>query len=125
MTYLEAKSKSLIEEETLKQKKKEKMLKEPQAKILVSKDILHPELYEQLRSWRAKLAKEQDVPVYVILSQMALIGITNLLPQDAAQLINIHGVGKVTLSRYGEEILQIVHQNIKQHGYEVKNPVII
>ena len=104
-TYLTAKSKAAIEEEITKQKKKEKTLK-----VSVSQDILHPQLYEQLRSWRMKLAQEQNVPAYVILSQMALIGITNLLPQEKAQLLQIPGVGKVTLSRYGEDILGIVKE---------------
>jgi len=113
--YLSAKSKALIEEEIPKHKKNEKTMKNGKGvacnaptKIAVSKDILHPELYEQLRSWRFLLAQEQNLPAYVILSQMALIGITNLLPQDAAQLIRIQGVGKVTVEKYGEEILEMV-----------------
>jgi len=113
--YLSAKSKAAIEEEVVKQKKKEKTVKNGRdiarnapAKMVASKDILHPELYEQLRSWRFLLAQEQNVPAYVILSQMALIGITNLLPQDSAQLVRIQGVGKVTLEKYGEEILEMV-----------------
>ena len=114
-TYLNAKSKATIEDEPSKPKKKgkaykEPSLKEPPVKVEVSDDILHPELYEQLRSWRYRLAKEQGVPAYVILSQKALIGITNLLPQDLSQLLKIPGVGKTTLSRYGEEIIQMVQQ---------------
>jgi superfamily II DNA helicase RecQ len=143
-SYLEAKSKASIEEDTPKQKKKSKAAKESSsgisiskdsfhpsthekrttldkpAKRLVSKDILHPELYDRLRSWRSKLAQEKKVPAYVILSQMALIGITNLLPVDSAQLIRISGFGKVTLERYGKEILQIAHECIQKYGYEIK-----
>jgi len=114
-TYLSAKSKASIEEEVSKQKKKEKTAKNGRdvarnvpTKMVVSKDILHPELYEQLRSWRFLLAQEQNVPAYCILSQMALLGITNLLPQNEAQLIRIQGVGKVTLEKYGGEILEMV-----------------
>ncbi|MCL2289467.1 MAG: HRDC domain-containing protein, partial [Bacteroidetes bacterium] len=106
--YLSAKSKAAIEEEVPKQKKKEKAAKSESAKLVASKDILHPELYDQLRSWRFLLAQEQNVPAYIILSQMALIGIANFLPQDEAQLIRIQGVGKVTLEKYGEEILEMV-----------------
>ena len=109
-TYLSAKSKASIEEEPPKRRKKEKTAKEIPVKIEVSGDILHPEVYEQLRAWRYRLAKEQGVPVYVILSQKALIGITNLLPQDMSQLFRIPGVGKATRSRYGEEILQMVQR---------------
>jgi hypothetical protein len=128
--YLDAKSKAAIEEEEApKGKKKEKVAKEPQAKeshakVSVPNDILHPELYEQLRSWRSMLAQEQNVPAYVVLSQMALIGITNMLPQDSVQLIQIPGVGKATLTRYGEELLEIVQECTVQYGYELKEYVL-
>ena len=113
--YLNAKSKSLIEDDMSKQKKKKKEKKSKESsviKILVPKDILHPELYEQLRSWRYAQAQEQNVPAYVILSQMTLIGITNRLPISSSQLIKIPGVGKTTITRYGVAILQIVQQYI-------------
>ena len=118
--YLNAKSIALIEKELPERKKKEKKTKDALGKVSVPNDILHPELYEQLRSWRIKLAQEQGVPAYVILTQMALMGITNLLPLDPAQLLRVPGVGKTILSRYGEDILQIVQQSIRQYGYEVK-----
>jgi hypothetical protein len=120
--YLVAKSKASIEEENRKQKKKEKekVVKDSSPKIAVSKDILYPELYEQLRSWRYRLAQKQNVPAYVILSQMALLGITNSLPQDATQLLKISGVGEKTIARYAEDILQIVGQCVSQYGYGVK-----
>jgi len=122
--YLSAKSKAMIDDEKPVNKKKEKekekeketvkdkIEKEIPEKIQVSNDILHPELYKKLRSWRIKLSKEQGVPAYVVLSQMALMGITNMVPQDSDQLLKIPGVGKNTLARYGEDILQIVRQYI-------------
>ena len=106
--YLSAKSKSLIEDDEPKPQKKKKASKESSDRSAVPNDILHPELYEQLRAWRYRKAKEQDMPAYTILSQLALIGITNRLPRHSNQLLQIPGVGKGILSRYGEEILQIV-----------------
>ena len=122
-TYLNAKSKAAIDDETTNQRKKTG--KNSQFKVLVSSDILHPELYEQLRAWRLALAQEQDVPAYVVLSQMALVGITNLLPQNSKQLLQIQGVGTVTADRYGEEILQIVQECVNRYKYEVKEFVIV
>ena len=118
--YLEAKSKASIEDEAPKQKKKSKTksLKEGPIDIVDYEDIRHPELYEQLRSWRKQLAVQQNVPAYVILTQMALIGISNLLPLDEHQLLNIRGIGKKTLSLYGEDILKIVHEYISEFGYD-------
>ena len=105
--YLSAKAKATIDDENTKRKKTSK---DSQPKVAVSNDILNPELYEKLRAWRYALAQERDVPVYVILSQTALIGITNLLPQTQNQLLQIRGIGKATLARYGEEILEIVRE---------------
>jgi hypothetical protein len=122
-TYLNAKSKAVIGDENTNQKKKTE--KKSQFKVLVSSDILHLELYDELRSWRLTLAQEQDVPAYIILSQMALVGITNLLPQNSKQLLQIQGIGKVTADRYGEEILQIVQECVNQYKYEVKEFVIV
>ena len=110
-SYLTAKSKAAIDDERSKQTKKEKKVKESLPKVSVPTDILHKEVYEALRSWRYMKAKAQNVPAYVILSQMALIGITNLLPQDSVQLFRIPGVGKTTLANYGTELLQIVQDN--------------
>jgi len=120
--YLNVKSKAAIEDETQKHTKKEKAqtVQETPSKITIPKDILHPELYEDLRLWRATLAQERNVLDYVVLTQMALLGITNALPQTPFHLLQIPGVGKVTLNRYGNDILQIVQENIQQHGY--KNP---
>jgi len=115
--YLDTKSKSLIEEAHPKRQKKEKKTKDNSDNFTVSKDILHPELYEQLRAWRREQAQEQNVPAYVVLSQMALLGVTNLLPQDSAQLLRVPGIGKTTATRHGEAILQIVQQSIRQYGY--------
>ena len=123
--YLETKSKAAIEDENLRKKKKEKSAKGTFSKAYVPEDILHKELYEQLRSWRYELAQSQNVPVYVILSQMALIGITNLLPQNSKQLLQIPGVGKGILSRYGEEILEMVQDSISEFGYEVEGFVLM
>ncbi|MCL1865158.1 MAG: helix-turn-helix domain-containing protein [Spirochaetes bacterium] len=123
--YLNAKSKAAIEDEVPKHQKKEKPAKDSQSKIAVSKDILYPELYEELRSWRSGLAQKQNVPVYMILSQMALIGIANSLPQDSAQLLRIRGVGETTLARYGKDILQMVQQCVSRHGYEVKEQLVV
>jgi superfamily II DNA helicase RecQ len=88
----------------------ERSVKDDFAKVDVSEDILHPQLYEQLRSWRSGLAKKMGVPVYIILSQKALIGISNLLPADLSQMQKIPGVGKATIARYGEEIVGMVEQ---------------
>jgi len=116
LTYLNAKAKASIEKESLKQR----VAKDLSQSTAVPAEVIHPELYKNLRYWRFKLAQERNVPPYIILSQMALIGITNALPQNETQLLQIPGVGKAVLTHYAEDILYIVRHSIDKNKYEVK-----
>ncbi|MDR2886095.1 MAG: AAA family ATPase [Rikenellaceae bacterium] len=74
----------------------------------LSADILNPVLFEILRQWRGALAAEKGVPAYVIATQKAITGISNLLPVTPDELAAVKGVGKVFMGTYGETVLAIV-----------------
>lgn len=84
----------------------------------VSDDIQHIELFNQLRQWRKEKADEQKMPAYTVLSQSALINISNLLPNNDKELLLISGIGEKTAEKYGRDILQIVDACIIQYDYE-------
>ena len=81
-------------------------------------DIEHPQLFRQLKEWRARKAKQQGVAHFQILHQRILIQIAVGLPDTAADLIKINGVGKKTLEKYGEELLALVVAYRKEHGID-------
>ena len=60
----------------------------------VPADILHPGLYSALVAWRRSEATARNVPAYVVLQQKALLGISNLLPQDLPSLLRVPYFGK-------------------------------
>ncbi len=74
----------------------------------VPEDILHPELFEDLRKWRNAMAAERKVAPYVVFSQKALIAMTNLQPTTIEELKLVPFVGKVIIEKYGEGILEII-----------------
>lgn len=100
-TYLEAKAKSMIEKPRAK-------AKSPVEKREISTDILHPDLYNALRTWRKGEADKHSLPVYTVLQQKALLGITNTLPTTGKELLLVPGIGKKVLERYGARLLEIV-----------------
>jgi superfamily II DNA helicase RecQ len=73
-------------------------------------DILHPQLFARLRSWRSQRAEELGRPVYGVLTQKSLIGITNSLPTSERELLRMPGFGRKTLEIFGQEILAIVSE---------------
>lgn len=81
-------------------------------------DIEHPELFQQLKEWRSRKAKEQGVAHFQILHQRVLIQIAVNLPDNGRELKNIKGVGKKTIEKYGEELLALVTAYRKKHGID-------
>ena len=79
-------------------------------KITVPTDILHPELYNRLRTWRNREAERLKLPAYTVLQQKALLGIANTLPTSSRELLAIPGIGNKVLERYGAALLELVDE---------------
>ncbi len=67
-------------------------------------------LFEALRSLRATLAKEQEVPAYVIFDNKTLVKMAEAKPRSLAEMQRVPGVGAVKLERYGQQFLEILTQ---------------
>ncbi len=67
-------------------------------------------LWEALRNCRLALAKEQDVPAYVIFHDATLMDMAHARPRNAAQLLEISGVGQRKLERYGAAFLNVIRE---------------
>ena len=65
-------------------------------------------LWEALRVCRQELAKEHDVPPYVIFHDSTLMQMVQEKPGDEAALLSISGVGQAKLERYGEQFLAVI-----------------
>ena len=65
-------------------------------------------LFEALRALRGRLAREQNVPAYVIFHDATLREIARLRPISHGQLGGIGGVGAGKLERYGDAVLETV-----------------
>ena len=69
------------------------------------------ELYEALRRLRKQLADEQNVPAYVVFSDAALAEMAARRPATYSQLLEVNGVGKTKLERYGDAFLEVVAEH--------------
>jgi ATP-dependent DNA helicase RecQ len=65
-------------------------------------------LFESLRDLRKRLAAEAGVPPYVIFGDAALLEMSRRRPRDAAEFLQINGVGQVKLERYGNAFLEAI-----------------
>ncbi|MFH8403477.1 DNA helicase RecQ [Streptomyces sp. NPDC018019] len=65
-------------------------------------------VFEELRAWRARTAKEQGVPAYVIFHDATLREIATARPASLGALGSVSGVGENKLAKYGEQILGVL-----------------
>ena len=65
-------------------------------------------LFQELRTVRSTLAKEQALPPYVIFHDKTLREMAAVRPQDLTALSFVSGVGAAKLERYGEAFLEVL-----------------
>ncbi|TQO20190.1 ATP-dependent DNA helicase RecQ [Rhodoglobus vestalii] len=66
------------------------------------------DLFENLRSWRSGVARDNGVPAYVVFADATLRGIAVTKPESLAELAEISGVGEKKLETYGAAVLAVV-----------------
>ncbi len=67
-------------------------------------------LFNALRGLRAELAREQNVPAFVIFHDSTLRNIAEQRPESMDALARVGGIGGSKLARYGERLLDIVRE---------------
>jgi len=71
-------------------------------------DDYEVEIFDQLRELRKEIATTNKVPPYVIFSDKTLKELSNVMPTDKAEMLQIHGIGEVKFERYGEAFLELM-----------------
>jgi ATP-dependent DNA helicase RecQ len=66
------------------------------------------ERYSALKAWRAEVAREHNLPAYVIFHDATLAAIAKRAPQTLDDLQGISGIGAKKLEAYAQEVLRVV-----------------
>jgi len=67
-------------------------------------------LFNALRGLRAELAREQNVPAFVIFHDSTLRNIAEQRPTSVDALGRVGGIGGTKLARYGDRLVEIVRE---------------
>jgi ATP-dependent DNA helicase RecQ len=67
------------------------------------------DLYQRLVALRTELAREQQVPAYIIFSNAALIDMCAKRPRDIDEFLQVSGVGQKKADAYGEAFLAVIN----------------
>ncbi len=64
--------------------------------------------FEALKAWRAEVAREHNLPAYIVFHDATLAEMARERPADLTALAGIGGVGSKKLQAYGDEILRVL-----------------
>ncbi|HWT11056.1 MAG TPA: RQC domain-containing protein, partial [Roseomonas sp.] len=67
-------------------------------------------VFDALRGWRRGVAQAQGVPAYVVADDRTLGGIAAQRPGSVEALLEVPGMGRSRVERYGDDILRIVRE---------------
>ena len=64
--------------------------------------------FQALKSWRSEVAREHNLPAYIVFNDATLAEMARVHPSSLAELSEINGVGAKKLDAYGSEILRVL-----------------
>ena len=67
-------------------------------------------VFIRLRQLRKQIADRENKAPYMIFGDRALAEMSELMPKNEHEFLNISGVGDVKLERYGDEFLAVINE---------------
>lgn len=77
-------------------------------KTPVPSEVENPEIYEALREWRHRESVRIGKPAFTILSNKALVALSNRRPMTDVELRGVYGIGEMTRRLWGKGILEVM-----------------
>ena len=74
-----------------------------------------PELYRMLMHLRNQICEPKDLPIYLVAGSQTLNEMSDFLPQNDHDLLQISGFGPVKVEKYGKLFLDVILSYCKQH----------
>lgn len=78
------------------------------------------ELFNKLKGLRNEIATRENVPAYVIFSDVTLKELSSFYPGTTEDLMHINGFGAVKIKRYGEPFISLIQEHVQSLGLESK-----
>ncbi|SDI08374.1 helix-turn-helix domain-containing protein [Winogradskyella thalassocola] len=83
------------------------------------------ELFEFLRELRNTIANNEDLIHYQVFSQKSLYAMCETLPVNNKELLEIHGMGKTRVEKYGDQILEVIKAYCDENDIEFSNDISV
>lgn len=82
-------------------------------------------LFEMLKQLRKKIAKDKDLPPYVIFQDPSLEEMATTFPTTKEELAQVNGVGMGKVNKFGKEFLELIKQYVDDNDIETASEIVV
>lgn len=82
-------------------------------------------LFEILKTLRKRIAKERNLPPYVIFQDPSLEEMATTYPVSNEELAQVNGVGMGKVNKFGKEFLDVIQNYVDENDIETAKDVIV
>ncbi|MBI1768460.1 MAG: DNA helicase RecQ [Bacteroidetes bacterium] len=82
-------------------------------------------LFEMLKALRKKVAKEKDLPPYVIFQDPSLEEMATTYPTTKEEMAGVNGVGMGKVNKFGKEFLELIEKYVDDNDIETAAEVVV
>jgi ATP-dependent DNA helicase RecQ len=82
-------------------------------------------LYELLKNLRKKIAKEKDLPPYVIFQDPSLEEMATTYPTSKEEMAQVNGVGMGKVNKFGQPFLNVIQKYVDDNDIETASEVVV
>ena len=90
-----------------------KMVSKSKKKKGMLASVADNKLFARLRQLRKQIADREEMPPYIIFSDVSLAEMSELMPLTEREFLNISGVGHIKLEKYGAEFMDIINEYVE------------
>lgn len=84
-----------------------------------------PKLFEVLKALRKKIARDKELPPYVIFQDPSLEEMATVYPTTPEELASINGVGMGKVNKFGKEFLETIQKYVEENDIETASEVVV
>jgi ATP-dependent DNA helicase RecQ len=82
-------------------------------------------LFEMLKTLRKQIAKERDLPPYVIFQDPSLEEMATTYPTTKEDLAQVNGVGMGKVNKFGKEFLELIEKYVDDNDIETATEIVV
>ncbi len=98
---------------------------ESSERVIINSKSYDEKLFDLLKNLRKKMAREKDLPPYVIFQDPSLEEMATTYPTTKDELASVNGVGMGKVNKFGKEFLDLIQTYVDENDIETASDVVV